>query len=193
MWWSLSIFLLPAAPISSPGPVLHGTKWLLWRPHILSPTLHSRCRINQGLIKRGNTIDLQRSRCKDWFLWSTYIHTYIPVTPTLEHRRSVKCFISLQFLNPNTVGRTPWMGDEPVTKPRPIQNKHRQTFMSWLGFEATIPACERAKAVHVLDREVTVIGCRNIGWRTAWQRVVAFYAPGMTSRVLNKIVYVMPL
>jgi hypothetical protein len=31
---------------------------------------------------RGSTIDLQRSRCKDWFLWPTpytYIHTYIHV------------------------------------------------------------------------------------------------------------------
>jgi hypothetical protein len=26
--------------------------------------LHSRCRINKGLIKRVSTIDLQRSRCK---------------------------------------------------------------------------------------------------------------------------------
>jgi hypothetical protein len=29
MWlWGHSLF-----KISSPGPVLHGTKWLLWRPH----------------------------------------------------------------------------------------------------------------------------------------------------------------
>jgi hypothetical protein len=43
--------------IPSPGPVLHGTEWLLWRPHIQSPTLHSRCGINKGLIKRGSAID----------------------------------------------------------------------------------------------------------------------------------------
>jgi hypothetical protein len=63
--------------ISSPGPIFHGTKWLLWRPHMQSPTLHSRCSINKGLIKKGSTIDRWRSRCKGWILWPnpyTYIH-----------------------------------------------------------------------------------------------------------------------
>jgi hypothetical protein len=50
--------------ISSPGPVFHGTKWLLWCPHIQSPTLHSRCGINRGLIKGGSTTDHWRSRGK---------------------------------------------------------------------------------------------------------------------------------
>jgi hypothetical protein len=42
------------------------------------------------------------------------------------------------------------------------QHKHRintythQTFMPWPGFEPTIPASERAKTVHALDRAVTV-------------------------------------
>jgi hypothetical protein len=43
--------------IPSLGSVLFGTKWLLWRPHRQSPTFHSKCGINQGLIKRGSTID----------------------------------------------------------------------------------------------------------------------------------------
>jgi hypothetical protein len=30
--------------------------------------------------------------------------------------------------------------------------------MPWVGFEPTLPVFERAKAVHVLDRESTVIG-----------------------------------
>jgi hypothetical protein len=63
--------------ISSPGPVLHGTKWLLWRPHIQSPTLNSRCGINKRLIKRGSTMDHWRSQCKGWILCptpNTYIH-----------------------------------------------------------------------------------------------------------------------
>jgi hypothetical protein len=30
--------------------------------------------------------------------------------------------------------------------------------MPWVGFEATITASERAKTVHALDREATVIG-----------------------------------
>jgi hypothetical protein len=54
-----------------------------------------------------------------------------PVALTLEHRASVKRFVSLQYLNPKTVGRTPWMGDQPVLRPLPIetQNKHRQISM----------------------------------------------------------------
>jgi hypothetical protein len=49
-----------------------------------------------------------------------------PVAPTLEHRASVKRFVSLQFLNPNTVGRIPWMGDRPVARPLPTQDKNTQ-------------------------------------------------------------------
>jgi hypothetical protein len=45
------------------------------------------------------------------------------------------------------------------------QHKHRikaytyQTSMPWVGFEPTIPAFERAKTVHALDRATTVTGC----------------------------------
>jgi hypothetical protein len=47
--WGFSSFT-----ISSPGSVLHGTKWLLWRPHKQSPTCHSKCGINRGLnLKKG--------------------------------------------------------------------------------------------------------------------------------------------
>jgi hypothetical protein len=45
-----------------------------------------------------------------------------PVDPTLEHRASVKRFLSLHFLNPKTVGRTPWTGDQPVARPLPTQD-----------------------------------------------------------------------
>jgi hypothetical protein len=75
----------------------------------------------------------------------------------------VKCFVSLQFLNPRTVSTTPWTGDQPVAMPLPIQ-----------GFESTIPVFERAKAVHALGRAATVIGFiiyikkrENINW-FAW-------------------------
>jgi hypothetical protein len=69
-----------------------------------------------------------------------------------------------QFLNLYTVGKIPWTGDQPVARPLPAhrtaqtQNKRTQTSMPWVGFEPTIPVFERAKAVHVLDREATVIG-----------------------------------
>jgi hypothetical protein len=46
-----------------------------------------------------------------------------PVVPTLEHRASVKCFVSLQFLNPKTVGRTPrTLGDQLVARPLSTQD-----------------------------------------------------------------------
>jgi hypothetical protein len=64
----------------------------------------------------------------------------------------------------HTVGRLPWTGDQPVTRPLPTyritqtQNKRPQTSMPWVGVEPTIPVFERAKTVHALDRAATVIG-----------------------------------
>jgi hypothetical protein len=64
--------------ISSPGPIFHGTKWLLWRPHIQSPTLHSRCGINKGFIKRGSTISLKVTvQGLDFMAHPFLIHTYM--------------------------------------------------------------------------------------------------------------------
>jgi hypothetical protein len=59
---------------------------------------------------------------------------------------------------------TPWTGDQPVARPLPehrtaqTQNEHRRTYILRVGFEHTIPAFERAKTVHALDRGATVIG-----------------------------------
>jgi hypothetical protein len=46
-----------------------------------------------------------------------------PIVPILEHKASVKRFVSLQFHNPKTVGRTPWMRDQPVSMPLSIQTQ----------------------------------------------------------------------
>jgi hypothetical protein len=83
-----------------------------------------------------------------------------PVALTLEHRTSVKRFVSLQFLCPRTVGRTPWTGNQPVAWPIPTQtqNKRTQTSMRRVGFEPTIPVLELAKTVDDLDLAATVIG-----------------------------------
>jgi hypothetical protein len=51
------------------------------------------------------------------------------------------------------------------------QNKRTQTSMSHVRFEPTIPAFERAKTVHVLDREATVIG-------ECWYRYQYFQSSG---------------
>jgi hypothetical protein len=76
-----------------------------------------------------------------------------PVAPTLERTASVKRFVSLQLLNPRTVGKTPWTGDEPVSRPLPTQtqNKRTQTSMPLVGFEPTITVLERAKTVRAQD------------------------------------------
>jgi hypothetical protein len=69
----------------------------------------------------------------------------------------VKIFVSLQFLNlrhsVELLGRviSPSQGRY-VTR---TQNKRTQTYMPRVGFEPTIPAVERAKTVHALDREDT--------------------------------------
>jgi hypothetical protein len=68
-----------------------------------------------------------------------------------------------RFLILHTVCRTTWTGDKTVARPLPkhrttqTQNKRRETFMPWVGFEPTIPAFERAKTVHALDCAATVI------------------------------------
>jgi hypothetical protein len=64
-------------------------------------------------------------------------------------------------------GRTPWTGNQPVTRPltNTEQHKHRiniQTSMPRVGFEPTISAFERSKTVHVLEAATTVKGsCTN--------------------------------
>jgi hypothetical protein len=56
------------------------------------------------------------------------------------------------------------MGDQPVARVLPVhrttqtQNKRTQTSMPQVRFERTIPAFERAKTVHALDRALTMIG-----------------------------------
>jgi hypothetical protein len=66
------------------------------------------------------------------------------------------------------VGRTPWTGDQPDSRPLPThrttqsQNKRTQTSMHWVEFEPTSPAFERPKTVHALDSADTVTGAKII-------------------------------
>jgi hypothetical protein len=63
------------------------------------------------------------------------------------------------FLNPYTVGRTPWTGDQAVAKPLPThRTTQTQAAMLRVGFEPTIPVFERVNKVHALDCVATVIG-----------------------------------
>jgi hypothetical protein len=97
-------------------------------------------------------ISLLHSNRRFWLVYSCCSH--------LEHRTSVKRFVSLQFLNAkHSVGLL-----ERVISPSQgrhltqTQNRRKQTSMPRVRFEPTIPAFERAKTVHALDRAATVIG-----------------------------------
>jgi hypothetical protein len=78
----------------------------------------------------------------------------------LEHRASMKHFVSLQFRNlrhsVELLGRviSPLQGCY-LTQ---TQNKHKQTSIPWVGFKPMIPAFVRVKTFHALNRAATVIG-----------------------------------
>jgi hypothetical protein len=59
-----------------------------------------------------------------------------------------------QFLNPYTVGRTPWTGISPSQGRYLHTEQHKQSKRTRLGFESTIPVFKRAKKVQALDRAV---------------------------------------
>jgi hypothetical protein len=91
----------------------------------------------------------------------TYISpSQFPVALTLKHKESVKRFVLLQFLNPKTVGRTPWTGDQPVAKPLPTQTQTEINALS--GLEPTIPVFEREETFHALGRTANMIGSSEI-------------------------------
>jgi hypothetical protein len=93
---------------------------------------------------------------------------------------SIYLFISLTIYSPfldlgrffgflilYTGGMTPWTGDQPVARPLPAhrttqtQNKRKQTSMSRVTFETTIPVIpvfERVKTVHASHCAATVVG-----------------------------------
>jgi hypothetical protein len=111
------------------------------------------------------------------------VHTYggslsvFPVAATLEHRACLKRFVSLQFLNLETVGSTPWTGDQLVARPLPThsttqtQNKRRQTSILLVGFEPTIPVRTSEDSTLLAQRmeikEATRILLRNSVFKRA--------------------------
>jgi hypothetical protein len=67
------------------------------------------------------------------------------------------------FLLLHTVGRTPWMGNQPCQKAATYTlqhkgNKRRQRSMPRVGFEPAIPLLERAKTVLAIERAAVLIG-----------------------------------
>jgi hypothetical protein len=96
-----------------------------------------------------------------WDLWWWCLYMY-SCCSHLEHRASVKRFISLQLLDfrqsVGLLGRgiSPSEGRY-LHRTTQTQNKRRRTPMTWVGFEPMIPAFERANAFHALDRADSVL------------------------------------
>jgi hypothetical protein len=91
---------------------------------------------------------------------------------------------------------TPWARDQPVARPLPkhrttqTQNKSINTKRAMLRveFEPTIPASERAKTVHALDRVATVTNVRDdLNRRFESDKVRRKKKYGVTSESMEKI------
>jgi hypothetical protein len=96
-----------------------------------------------------------------------YIRSYCS---HLEHRTLVKRFVSIQFLNiRQSVGlpgrRLSQSQGRYLHRTTQTQNKYWRTPISWVGFEPTITAFERAKTFQVLDRAATVINTAAVAIR----------------------------
>jgi hypothetical protein len=119
----------PPLPLSWARLILSISSHLISVTSILILSTHLRLGLPSGLFPSGFPTSILYA-----FLFSPIF--LFPVAPTLEHRTSVKRFVSLQFLNTKTVGWTPWTGDHPHRKGAAfIQGKHRQTSVPWVGFE----------------------------------------------------------
>jgi hypothetical protein len=81
----------------------------------------------------------------------------------LEHRTSMKRFVSFQFLY---LRQSVWLLGLGISLSQGCylhkQNKRRHTSMPWAGFEPTIPVFQRAKKIHALDPAATEIGTRPL-------------------------------
>jgi hypothetical protein len=87
-----------------------------------------------------------------FFLYFCFAH--------LEHRASVKRFVSLQFLNVRQLVGLLGRGIRPLQSRylTQTQNKHKRPYMPWVRFEPTILVFERAKIFHAVDRAAAAIG-----------------------------------
>jgi hypothetical protein len=67
-----------------------------------------------------------------------------------------------RFLIIQTVGRTPWAGDQPTARTLPTQGNTKRINVddihAFSGIRTHHPSVKRAKTVHALDRAATLIG-----------------------------------
>jgi hypothetical protein len=90
-----------------------------------------------------------------------------PPSAEVKNGGAIPRFVWLQCINVRQSIGVLWRGISPsqscyLHRTTQTQNKRRQTSMPWEGLEPMIPAFERAKACHALDRAVTVLGCISL-------------------------------
>jgi hypothetical protein len=112
---------------------------------------------------------------------------FVPVAPTLEHRASVKRFVSLQFLNLRHLVGLPGRMISP-SQGRYLTQTHKHP-TSWVGFEPMIPVFERAKTVHVLDTAAAVIGSH---FNSILLSMLRPYWRSLSLKISYQILYVLP-
>jgi hypothetical protein len=98
----------------------------------------------------------------DWPLNHSAYYIVVYIWPQKSLYGSTVLLLDLglffSFLILYTVGRTPWTGNQPVSRILPkhstaqTQNNRKEISMSRMGFETKIQAFERAKTVHLRPR-----------------------------------------
>jgi hypothetical protein len=113
-----------------------------------------------------NTQPYETQKSPNLNIQNSVLCTYTIFTRLLSSLNSTVLllgFFSI-FLILYTVGRTTWMGDQPVTRPvtthriTQTQNERKQKSVLPVGFKPTIWLLEGAKTVHASDRTTTVSG-----------------------------------
>jgi hypothetical protein len=142
--------------------IIFATQHYFQQVELLYRTCFGICRTSSGPVLVTSivscfSVNFHANRVDPPVCYTLYILYYFFLLPPLQS------FVSLSFLilrqSVGLLGR----GMSPSqTRYLYKQNKHRQTSMSWVGFEPTIPAFERGKTVHALDRVATVISCTSV-------------------------------
>jgi hypothetical protein len=116
----------------------------------------SKCCVLFGIINDGQSLQAQ------------YIRTAVKTAQNLYVYLPYVVEDVFFYFDHFTAGRTPWTSDQLVARllskhrTTPTQNKHIThaqhpcRFLPCVGFEPTMPASERAKTIHALNRSATV-------------------------------------
>jgi hypothetical protein len=91
-----------------------------------------------------------------------------PVAPTLGHRASVKCLLSLHFPNPRRIGRAHWTGHQPVA--RPLHTQTQTGIHALSGIRTHYPIVHSDEDSSCLRLWSANNSMRIVSFRAIWQR-----------------------